>query len=458
MELTSAIYFSFLSVTIIFSLLSAGFLVTFFLEKNFRALCRGFLIFVPTAAILFALLFSEIFLKFEILTTIVLLALFFDVAMLVRLPSPAIRINKSQQERVDERDAFFHRFYYLREEMPEFKTYYETHPEKKEIDDAIRALPDLGEAGSRSYHAINSLFQTATFDIIGRFNRSAHFFPEKKSDFPGSVSSLEMTQRIKGYAHYLGADLVGVTKLNPAYIYSHNARGEGDWGAPIELNHKFAIALAVEMKSEMISHAPDVAVTTESSLRYMDTAKIALILARFISLLGYEARAHIDGNYRVMCIPVAADAGLGELGRLGLLVTPQYGSRVRISVVTSNLPLVPDEPITFGVQHFCEICKKCAQNCPSASISSEDKKWVKGVKKWQSQQESCYRFWRLQGSDCSVCINECPYSYPSTLMHNLMRSFVKNNNFSRRMIYWGDRIFYGKKNKSSFPLPQWHKK
>jgi len=127
-------------------------------------------------------------------------------------------------------------------------------------------------------------------------------------------------------------------------------------------------------------------------------------------------------------------------------------------VVTSNLPLIPDQPTAFGVQHFCEICKKCAQNCPSASISKDAKIWVKGVEKWQSQQDSCYRFWRLQGSDCSVCINECPYSYPTTLMHNLIRTFVKNNNFSRRMIYWGDRIFYGRKNKSSFPLPQWHKK
>ncbi|NOZ61419.1 MAG: reductive dehalogenase [Calditrichaeota bacterium] len=458
MGLTSIVNFFFLLVTIFYSLLAAGFLITFFLEKNFRALNRGLLIFIPTGALLFTLLFSEFPLKNDILATVDLLAFLFAVAMFVRTPAPLMRKDERQQQRVDERDALFHRFYFLRPGMPEFNAYYQSHQEKRKTDDAIRRLPNLGESGSRGYHPINSLFQTATFDIIGRINRPAYFTPEKKSDFPVGVAPAEMTQRLKGYARYLGADLVGVTELNPAYVYSHNARGEGDWGAPIELNHKYAIAIAVEMKSEMIRQAPDVAVSTESSLRYMDTAKIALIMARFISLLGYDARAHIDGNYRVMCIPIAVDAGLGELGRLGLLVTPKYGARIRLSVVTTDLAVTPDKPIAFGVQHFCEICKKCARNCPSASISNDEKIWVKGVEKWQSQQDTCYRFWRLQGSDCSICINECPYSYPTTPMHNLTRALVKNNNFSRRLSYWGDRLFYGRRNKSSLPLPDWHKK
>ena len=42
-----------------------------------------------------------------------------------------------------------------------------------------------------------------------------------------------------------------------------------------------------------------------------------------IRRLGYPARAHIDGNYRVIAPLVARDAGLGEIGRMGLLMTPR---------------------------------------------------------------------------------------------------------------------------------------
>lgn len=93
-------------------------------------------------------------------------------------------------------------------------------------------------------------------------------------------------------------------------------------------------------------------------------------MATFIRNLGYEARAHIDGNYEVVCPLVARDAGLGELGRMGLLMTPRLGPRVRISVVTTNLPLVTDEPLNdYSVTDFCTICKKCADACPSQAIS-----------------------------------------------------------------------------------------
>ena len=125
----------------------------------------------------------------------------------------------------------------------------------------------------------------------------------------------------------------------------------------------------------------------ESAEQYLNSGVLALKLAAFIRELGFEATAHVDGNYRVLCVPVAADAGLGELGRLGLLMTPEFGPRVRLSAVTTNMPLVQDKPVTFGVQEFCSICKKCADNCPSGSIDTGSKKPVRGVKKWQSNME-----------------------------------------------------------------------
>ena len=63
-------------------------------------------------------------------------------------------------------------------------------------------------------------------------------------------------------------------------------------------------------------------------------------------------------------VPMAIDAGLGELGCHGILITRNFGRRVRISKVFTDLPLMPDKSVEFGVREMCEFCRKCAKACP----------------------------------------------------------------------------------------------
>lgn len=437
---------------------SVGFIITSILERKWRAVRLSCLLFLPLLTAIFFLLMMD-FTSMIWIRFILLILGVFGLAVLI-LPfghNDSIHIV-GVQEKVDERDAIFHRFYRIKPGTKDFKDYYHSHPEKREFDDKVRTLPLLGHPGSRSYHDLASPFSVAIFDVIEKIVHNVEWSPSPIEGKSIQSSKEEFTRRIKGFAHYLGADLAGITKLNPAYVYSHNARSQGKWGAPVQLNHKNAIAIAVEMDYRMLRHAPDSATTTETSFEYFEAAKVAMILARYIQFLGYEARAHVDGNYRVMCGPVAADAGLGELGRLGLLITPQFGARIRLAVVTTDLPLNYDKPIAFGVQDFCTFCKKCTVNCPSGAVESGGKKICKGVEKWQSEQESCYRFWRLQGTDCSVCIKVCPYSHPNTLLHNLVRRAIRKNPLARRLALMGDDLFYGRRPKTTFPLPDWHQK
>jgi len=92
----------------------------------------------------------------------------------------------------------------------------------------------------------------------------------------------------------------------------------------------------------MVNSGPLAPIIMESSQKYLDSGSIAVQLAAFIRNLGYPALAHIDGNYQVVCPLVARDAGLGDIGRMGLLMTPKLGPRVRIGVVTTDLPLLVD--------------------------------------------------------------------------------------------------------------------
>ena len=433
------------------------FIFTSISEKRLRPVRVAFFVFTPPLSLFLVLLLSNFTGKSWILLSILLASALSVLILVLPLGSNLPIQIKGEQEQVDERDAIFHRFYRLKPNTPEFEEYYRIHPEKFEFDQKVRSLPPLGCSGSKTYDPFTSPFQIAMFEVLEEnIVLDIDWEPEPLESTPVNASPEELTRRIKGFARYLGADLVGTTKLNPAYVYSHIGRSPGEWGAPITLNHSYAIAIAVEMRYDMIRHAPDNAVTTESAFKYIEAAKIAMILAKYINLLGYEARAHVDSNYRVMCGPIAVDAGLGELGRLGLLITPEFGPRVRLSVVTTNLPLTQDKPISFGVQDFCSFCKKCAVNCPSGAIDNGEKGIYKGVEKWQSNQEACYRFWRIQGSDCSVCIKVCPYSHPGTFLHNTVRKLIKRNSLARRLALLGDDLFYGRKPQDRSPLPDWH--
>jgi reductive dehalogenase len=247
-------------------------------------------------------------------------------------------------------------------------------------------------------------------------------------------------------ARHLGADEVGTALLNPMYVYSHVGRGPEPYGAAINNTHKFAIAFTLEMNYANVEAAPDLPITEESAAKYLKGAMISLALAQYIRDLGYPARAHISGsNYQIMLPPVAYDAGLGELGRHGYLISPRFGARVRLGAVTTDLPLIAGKQITFGVKDFCEKCLRCALNCPSASIPKGSTENIRGVCKWPLNIESCFRYWRLIGTDCGLCMKVCPYSHPESLVHNLVRAGIKRSVFARRISTYGEDFFYGKK-------------
>ncbi|MBW1800334.1 MAG: hypothetical protein JRJ85_06345 [Deltaproteobacteria bacterium] len=87
----------------------------------------------------------------------------------------------------------------------------------------------------------------------------------------------------------------------------------------------------------------------------------------FIRNLGFDA-IDCSINDVALSVPMAMQAGLGDIARNGLLVTRKYGCRIRLDNVITNLPLVPDEPVDFGVTEFCRSCEIRAEKCPSQSI------------------------------------------------------------------------------------------
>lgn len=309
-------------------------------------------------------------------------------------------------KRFDERDTIFARMNY-KKGSKEYDDYYERNPHNKEIDDELRNLPNLGSEGTATYNPIHSPIADAGFRFLGDIKQ---FSEGPVNTEKVDINPEEMTRKIKKFAKYFGASLVGIAEMKDYHYYSHRGRQTESYGQKIEDLHQYGIVFAVEMDKDMINRAPQVEEVIEVTKGYVDAAIIGMWLSYYIRELGYEARNNMDGNYLVVAPLVAADAGLGEFGRLGLLITKEFGPRVRLGVITTNMPLIPDNKEDFGIKEFCDICSKCAITCPGKAISKEEIQTIDGVERWKINPEQCHRIWRSLGTDCGVCLSACPFS------------------------------------------------
>jgi reductive dehalogenase len=265
------------------------------------------------------------------------------------------------------------------------------------------------------------------------------------SDFTSTPLPLDnvenLTRKIKVIASYAGADKTGITKIDQRWMFNSVCLNGLDPGEP-QIKHivlkdvdqpsetetefvmpesvRYAIVIINVQPRALTQLAPSsIASVASTNQGYAQGALTAVALSQAIRSLGYVAIPCM--NSTAMSIPLAIDAGLGELGRLGYLITPEWGPHVRIDKVLTNLPLKPDKPITFGVTEYCTECGICAVECPSGAISPDKKRSYKpppsagrcgnaGALKWYIDGKKCSRWWAESGAPCSNCMNVCPYT------------------------------------------------
>jgi len=420
------------------------------IEKEYRAARVSFLL----SAIVFAP-FLIIYLydfQYKNIISLALIILVIVAGIILFLPiRPKLKGGIPTPKKIhDERDVMFSRNEIQPGEQ-RFNEYYKQHQEHKVLDDKFRDKPGLLGYKTTFREPISFASAHANLEVIEALKPLVN---GKVADKKEDVDAKKISRHIKNWAKQLGAHTVAITELKDYHLYSHKGRGDL-YGKEINNNHPYAIALTIEMDNDMVKTAPQGPVVMESTQQYLNAGTIALQIAHFIRNLGYSARAHIDGNYELICPLVARDAGLGEIGRMGLLMTPKLGPRVRIAVITTEIPLIIDKkPDYSSVIDFCKICKKCADICPSASISHDDRKVIDGVKRWKINHETCFTYWCTAGTDCGRCMAVCPYSHPNNLLHNFIRWGIHNSYIFRRFALKMDDMFYGRKPKSA-SFPSW---
>ncbi len=270
--------------------------------------------------------------------------------------------------------------------------------------------------------------------------------PAKES---GQLSDAQKNaESIKALAYFLGADLVGICEAEPWMFYSHEAQQ----GKPIEPSHKHCVVMLLDQGFETMEGASgDDWISGAQSMRsYMRGAFIAGVMGAHLRRLGFSSRAHTNADSDVLHIPATLLAGLGELSRIGeLVLNPFIGPRSKSVLLTTDLPLAFDQPIDFGLQSVCNMCLKCARECPCNAIPFGPKVMFNGYEIWKPDVEKCgkYRLTNMKGSACGRCMKTCPYNREDLVESSrLLELSIKVPGARRALIDYDDQIGAGMRN------------
>lgn len=264
-------------------------------------------------------------------------------------------------------------------------------------------------------------------------------------------SPQEAAEIVKAVCGFYGADLTGICEYDRRHVYSHyfdladrkhypivfsDEAGLEEIEAPVQLEDKtqvipaamkYAVVMVFEMNRMGIATAPSLASQATTRAIYSKMSFTVASVAEFLRGLGYHAIPSL--NDTAANIPLAVDAGLGEVGRNAKLINPLFGPRCRIAKVFTDLPLAVDHPIQFGVTRFCEQCAICAEACPSKSIPFGPRSYeAQGdysrstLRQWQLAHDKCREYWAKTGTNCGICLHACPYNGDPGVLHWLFTS------------------------------------
>jgi hypothetical protein len=139
---------------------------------------------------------------------------------------------------------------------------------------------------------------------------------------------------VKELARYLGADLVGIAKVDSNAASSLFPLPITEGSDEQEERYPFAVVCAVRADYHP-SEAPGIG----GQVPVQNGLFISFVLGAWIRELGFRATAKSKANAEQLAVA----AGLGKLNSDGILVTAKYGTRVHVAdVILTDLPVAPD--------------------------------------------------------------------------------------------------------------------
>ncbi|MDD4879837.1 MAG: hypothetical protein PHR22_05240 [Candidatus Omnitrophica bacterium] len=224
--------------------------------------------------------------------------------------------------------------------------------------------------------------------------------------------SLSNYEKLKAIAEGEGASLFGVADVSSIkdgfVIEPKSVLKELDYG----------ISIGVRLAGRIVETVVD-----EPSKIYAFHYKrvnslldeIAVKLANFIQNSGFSAfpvPASLVEDWGLMRGAVSHKdvgrlAGLGFIGRSGLLVNPEYGAAVRYATVLTDMPLKVDRPVDIS----CGECAACVAACPAKAVKKDPKDL--DLKACRELLKTFANKAGIGHSICGICVKVCKGKIPA---------------------------------------------
>jgi epoxyqueuosine reductase len=229
----------------------------------------------------------------------------------------------------------------------------------------------------------------------GRRIRAANGVPTADGR-TGTVDPAALTREVKEFGLSLGLSAVGVTRWDDKYMYEEwRGTNVGDR----------VIVVIEEQGWDRTQAIPGHYAERGALTTYVELLARSAQVTEFLKQRGYNAQSH-DLQGRGHVIPFAVEAGLGQLGLNGQLLTPYAGSRCRISLIDTDAPLDLDAPVDYGIEGVCDNCRVCVRRCPPGAITAQ-RKFHRGVYKAKIDTGRCFPV-IAQTDACAICMKVCP--------------------------------------------------
>lgn len=213
-------------------------------------------------------------------------------------------------------------------------------------------------------------------------------------DKPEFMASNDFIEEFENFAQSEGVKSIGYTQLTPELLIKDKF---------IQYTH--AIVLTMELNKTITETEPGEEAYRLNNSFYKEFGEITYKISGYLRENGFATEvAHpFEGivNYSLL----AQYAGLGYIGKSGLLITPELGPRQKISAIfvsIINLP-VKEENEHSWIPDYCDKCSKCVKSCPKNAFI--ERKTCFGGKETEFVQRLCIGC--VKG--CAYCIRKCPF-------------------------------------------------
>ncbi|MCK5125805.1 MAG: epoxyqueuosine reductase [candidate division Zixibacteria bacterium] len=215
-------------------------------------------------------------------------------------------------------------------------------------------------------------------------------------------------QDLKELAYSLGASAIGICEVGKLVEKFHPEIREKARQLPFALSIGIALQKAV---MDTLSERPNDMYKSHYRATNSQLDTISYKLSRRISDFGFQAMP-IPASMIVTRYPllahvnhreIAHKAGIGWWGKNNLLISPEFGGRIRLTTVLTDLELVPDE-ILF---QDCGKCKACDKACPAGAIGGTAEEF--DLEKCQAKVTEFCKTNNFGQLICGLCLNRCPH-------------------------------------------------